>query len=187
MAIRCILNLAICIYVLLKKKKRKKSCAEKAPLLAMKKVGINQEKTWTSKIQKISHGSWKLLTVPAMMWNYKLYLSSINTTCSDHQQLEQDEQRWHNEAKPQIPGLLLLSQLLAEQHLTHQLQAEHCHHPEKTEHCQTLLILLIKTDGYDGREVCAEAVSSKQWDKHQPPAQRRSEHVSSESHQHAEY
>lgn len=57
MAIRCILNLAICIYVLLKKKKKKENCAEKAPLLAMNKVGINQEKLWTSKIHKISHGS----------------------------------------------------------------------------------------------------------------------------------
>lgn len=37
--------------------KKKKNCAEKALLLVMNKVGINQEKIWTSKIHKISHGS----------------------------------------------------------------------------------------------------------------------------------
>lgn len=40
-----------------KKNEKKKNCAEKALLLVMKKVGINQEKIWTSKIHKISHGS----------------------------------------------------------------------------------------------------------------------------------
>lgn len=162
-------------------------CAGETP---MKRVRVNHEKIWTSKIHKISHGSWKLLNAPALlvMWNDKhCLISSVNTTCSDHKQLEQDEQWWHNEAKPQISGLLLLRQLLAEQHLTDQLQTEHSEHPEETQDCQALLVLLVKTDGYDGCEVCAEAVGSKQWDKHHPPAQRRTGHVSSYSNQHAEY
>lgn len=113
-------------------------------------------------------------------------LSSVDTARSYHQQLQQDEQRRDNETKPEVSGLLLLRQLLAQQHLAHQLQAEHRQHPEEPQHRQTLLILLVEPDGHNGCEVGAEAVSGEQRDEHQPPAQCGGEHVGSQSNQHAE-
>lgn len=113
-------------------------------------------------------------------------LSSVDTARSYHQQLQQDEQRWDDEAKPQVSGLLLLRQLLAQQYLANQLQAEHRQHPEEPQHCQPLLILLVEPDGHDGCEIGAEAVGREQRDEHQPPAQRGGEHVGSQSNQHAE-
>lgn len=113
-------------------------------------------------------------------------LSSVDAARSYHQQLQQDEQRRHDEAEPQVSGLLLLRQLLAQQHLAHQLQAEHRQHPEEPQHGEPLLVLLVEADGHDGREVGAEAVGGKQRHEHQPPAQRRGEHVGPQSDQHAE-
>lgn len=51
--------------------------------------------------------------------------SSVDTARSYHEQLQEDEKRRDDEAEPQVFGLLLLGQLLAQQNFTHQLQAEH--------------------------------------------------------------
>lgn len=113
-------------------------------------------------------------------------LPLIDPARSDHQQLQQDEQWRDDEAEPQVSGLFLLGELLAQQNLTDQLQAEHRQHPEEPQHRQPLLVLLVQTDGHDGREVGAEAVGGEQRDEHQPPAQRGGKHIGSQSDQHAE-
>lgn len=113
-------------------------------------------------------------------------LSSVDAACSDHEQLQEDEEWRDDEAEPQVFGLLLLGQLLAQQNLAHQLQAKHCQHPEEPQHSQSLLVLLVKSDGHDGCEVRAEAVCGEQWDEHQPPTQPGGEHVDSQGDQHTE-
>lgn len=86
----------------------------------------------------------------------------IDTTSANHEQLQKDEKRGNNEPKPQIMCLVLFSQFLAQQHLTHQLEAEHSQHPQQAQHSQTLLSFLIEADGYNGCEVGTEAISSEQ-------------------------
>lgn len=58
--------------------------------------------------------------------------SSVDTTRSYHQQLQQDEKRGHYEAKPQVSCLFLLRQLLTQQYFAHQFKAEHRQHPEES-------------------------------------------------------
>lgn len=124
--------------------------------------------------------------VKQLKWQWSVMSTLIHTACADHEQLQEDEQWRDYEAEEQVTRMIDVSQFLAKQHLTHQLEAEDGEHPEQTQNRQPLLAFLIQADGDDGREVGAEAVCGEQRHEHQPPIQ-GGHPVHMHSHEHAEY
>lgn len=134
---------------------------------ATRLLGGDRREPETSQLRATGRGPVQ----GAGQWRQPWPAGSVDAAGANHEQLQQDEDRRHDEAVPELARLLC--QLLAQQHLEDELEAEQGEDPEEAQHGQALLAVLEQAHRHDGREVGAQPVSRKEGHEDHPPRQRR--------------